>query len=95
MPESQRQMISKIFNYTTNEYEEIRHEGSETCEEVCRRMCIQHGFTPVVETLFGLRYAQTQGTWLPGCCHLDPKVEYQFRLRFKVRTVVFVTYMEN
>lgn len=90
MPESQR-MGSKIFNYTTNEYEEVRHETSETCEEVCRRLCIQHGFTPVVETLFGLRYAQTQGTWLPGCSRLDTKQEYQFRLRFKVTFLLFLT----
>lgn len=83
MPESQR-IVSKIFNYTTNEFEEVRHDVFETCEGVCRILCIKHGFTPVVETLFGLRYAKTQGTWLPGCCRLDSKVDYDFRLRFKV-----------
>lgn len=84
MPESPR-LVSKIFNYTTNEFEEVGYQTWETCEDVCRTLCIKHGFTPVVETLFGLRYAHTQGTWLPGCCKLDTKVEYEFRLRYKVK----------
>ncbi|XP_063698836.1 tyrosine-protein kinase hopscotch isoform X2 [Culicoides brevitarsis] len=86
MPEYQMRMSSKIFNYTTNEFEIVRYEKDETCEEVCRRLCIQHDFTPIVETLFGLRYADSQ-QWLPGCKKLDPNVQYEFRLRFKLDPV--------
>lgn len=75
---------TQVFCYITNELKLVEHKKSDTCEDVCLRMCMQLKFTPLVQLLFGLRERNKEKVWVPPCRHLDPAVEYEFRLRFKV-----------
>lgn len=83
--------ITQIFCYTQNEKIPINHKKSDTCEDVCIKLCTQLNLKPLVQLLFGLRERSNQKGWIPPCRHLDPSVEYVFRLRFKVNcTLIFI-----
>lgn len=83
MPDSQIMTIS-IYIYTTNDFKILRYNEIDTCEDVCRQLCIDLNFTPIVQTLFSLRINGTQNSWLAGNDRLSPRATYDFRLRFKV-----------
>lgn len=75
---------SLIFYYKSGAFEEIKHETSDTCEDVCKELCQRWKIPPLVQLLFGLRIHGTN-LWLAGCRQLREGEKYEFRIRFKVR----------
>jgi hypothetical protein len=76
-------IITQIYSYKTNSFEEVRHGRSDTAEDVCRELCRRWKFRPLVQLLFGLRHCKTK-LWLACCRQLVEGEKYEFRIRFKV-----------
>lgn len=74
---------SKIFLYSKAAFESIQYDSNEVCEDVCLKICRLLQFKPTVVLLFGLRM-HNSNCFLPGCRNLEPNVQYEFRVRFKV-----------
>lgn len=76
-------IITQVFSYKTNAFEEVRHARIDTCEDVCRELCRRWRFRPLVQLLFGLRNHKTK-LWLGCNRQLVEGEQYEFRIRFKV-----------
>lgn len=74
---------SSVFSYKDGAFEEIKHDRSDTCEDVCTELCRRWKISPLVRLLFGLRIHKTK-LWLAGCRQLKDGEKYEFRIRFKV-----------
>lgn len=72
-----------IFNYKRKEFVDVPHQLDATCESICIYLSEQEGIIPSTRLLFGLRITNTQ-TWLPPSFVIQPNVQYDFRMRFKV-----------
>lgn len=87
MPDMEEVMPSRIRNsifcYTNCTFEELTHDATDTCEDMCKFLCKQLNIAPVVQLLFGLRIA-CKNIWLAGCRQLSNGERYEFRIRFKV-----------
>lgn len=79
---------SSVFCYKSGAFEEIKHETSDTCEDVCKELCRRWKLPPLVQLLFGLRI-HGKKMWLAGCRQLSEGVKYEFRIRFKVSVFDF------
>ena len=77
---------NSIFCYTKCTFEELTHDASDTCEDMCKFLCKQLNIAPVVQLLFGLRIAG-KNCWLAGCRQLSNGERYEFRIRFKVSII--------
>ena len=79
----------RVFLYTREDWcgtpVEDFHElfEGDTAETVCHSLCKRLKFKPVVELLFALRNVQ-DNCFVPACRPLVPKMQYEFRLRFKM-----------
>jgi hypothetical protein len=74
---------SSVFCYKSGAFEEVKHETSDTCEDVCKELCRRWKLPPLVQLLFGLRI-HGKKLWLAGCRQLSEGVKYEFRIRVKV-----------
>lgn len=74
---------SSIFYYKTGAFEEIRHDTTDTCDDVCRQLCRLWKIPPLTQLLFGLR-VHGKNLWLADCRTLNANDKYEFRIRFKV-----------
>lgn len=72
-----------ILCYKTGKFEEIKHEKDDTCEDVCKELCRQWNFPPLVQLLFGLRLHGTK-IWLASSRQLVADKHYEFRIRIKI-----------
>jgi hypothetical protein len=72
-----------FFHYKTGTFEEIKHDVNDTCEDICKELCVRWKFPPLVQLLFGLRISGKQ-LWLAGSRTLNPDERYEFRIRIKV-----------
>lgn len=77
---------NSIFCYTKCRFEELTHDASDTCEDMCKFLCKQLSIAPVVQLLFGLRISG-KNCWLAGCRQLTNGERYEFRIRFKVSII--------
>lgn len=88
------EMKSSIFYYKVGAFEEIKHETTDTCEEVCKELCRRWRIPPLTQLLFGLRI-HGKNLWLAGCRQLNENDKYEFRIRFKVSGRIFSWYLNK
>jgi hypothetical protein len=74
---------SSIFNYKVGAFEDVKHDRSDSCEDVIKELCRRWEFSPLVQLLFGLRI-HGKKLWLAGCRQLAADEKYELRIRFKV-----------